>query len=181
MTSRVRGFFATLVAAALASCAANGRQEAEGTAEASSPAYVDTASLRCRASPDASATTVAKLPRNQLVAVVTEQDGWAKVQRDAGDCWVSTSYLTREAPPAGERLYGDERPAQAAVSTIPLTRAHRTRPTRTRSARASRSRRHHQSQGLFGSGCPCSGPQVCIGPRGGRYCITSGGNKRYGV
>ena len=22
---------------------------------------------------------------------------------------------------------------------------------------------------------------ACIGPRGGRYCITSGGNKRYGV
>lgn len=22
---------------------------------------------------------------------------------------------------------------------------------------------------------------VCIGPRGGRYCITSGGNKRYGI
>lgn len=30
-------------------------------------------------------------------------------------------------------------------------------------------------------GCPCGSGQVCIGPRGGRYCITSGGNKRYGV
>lgn len=29
--------------------------------------------------------------------------------------------------------------------------------------------------------CPCSGNRVCIGPRGGRYCITSGGRKRYGV
>lgn len=28
-------------------------------------------------------------------------------------------------------------------------------------------------------GCPCSSSQVCIGPRGGVYCITSGGNKRY--
>lgn len=33
----------------------------------------------------------------------------------------------------------------------------------------------------FSSSCPCSGRNVCIGPRGGRYCITSGGNKRYGV
>lgn len=32
-----------------------------------------------------------------------------------------------------------------------------------------------------GGSCPCSGGNVCIGPRGGRYCITSGGNKRYGV
>lgn len=28
-------------------------------------------------------------------------------------------------------------------------------------------------------GCPCSSSQNCVGPRGGSYCITSGGNKRY--
>ena len=27
--------------------------------------------------------------------------------------------------------------------------------------------------------CPCSGSFNCTGPRGGQYCITSGGNKRY--
>lgn len=27
--------------------------------------------------------------------------------------------------------------------------------------------------------CPCSSNSNCVGPRGGRYCITSGGNKRY--
>jgi hypothetical protein len=31
-----------------------------------------------------------------------------------------------------------------------------------------------------GGGCSCAGGNVCYGPRGGRYCITSGGNKRYG-
>ncbi len=31
----------------------------------------------------------------------------------------------------------------------------------------------------FGSSCPCSGSNNCFGPRGGRYCITKGGNKRY--
>jgi len=29
------------------------------------------------------------------------------------------------------------------------------------------------------TGCPCSGSKLCTGPRGGRYCITSSGNKRY--
>ena len=29
------------------------------------------------------------------------------------------------------------------------------------------------------TGCPCSGSKLCTGPRGGRYCITSGGSKRY--
>ncbi len=27
--------------------------------------------------------------------------------------------------------------------------------------------------------CPCNGGNNCFGPRGGRYCITSGNNKRY--
>lgn len=27
--------------------------------------------------------------------------------------------------------------------------------------------------------CPCSGSNNCVGPRGGIYCYTSGGNKRY--
>ena len=35
--------------------------------------------------------------------------------------------------------------------------------------------RYHPQSGI----CPCSGYNICIGPRGGRYCITSGGNKRY--
>lgn len=29
--------------------------------------------------------------------------------------------------------------------------------------------------------CSCRAHNVCYGPRGGRYCLTSGGNKRYGV
>jgi|688.fasta_scaffold613829_2 hypothetical protein len=27
--------------------------------------------------------------------------------------------------------------------------------------------------------CPCSGTKYCVGPRGGHYCITSSGTKRY--
>lgn len=29
------------------------------------------------------------------------------------------------------------------------------------------------------SGCDCSSNYYCTGPRGGKYCITSGGKKRY--
>lgn len=36
-------------------------------------------------------------------------------------------------------------------------------------------------RGVTEGQCPCNGGNVCVGPRGGRYCITSGGNKRYGV
>lgn len=37
------------------------------------------------------------------------------------------------------------------------------------------------ARGTTDGPCPCNGGNVCVGPRGGRYCITSGGNKRYGV
>lgn|GEM_PF-2067001 len=33
----------------------------------------------------------------------------------------------------------------------------------------------------MGGGCSCAGGNVCYGPRGGRYCITSGGKQRYGI
>lgn len=36
-------------------------------------------------------------------------------------------------------------------------------------------------RGTTDGDCPCNGGAVCVGPRGGRYCITSGGRKRYGV
>lgn len=52
------------------------------------------------------------------------------------------------------------------------------------SARRGHSRppRHHAAPArVDGGGCSCAGGNVCIGPRGGRYCITSGGSKRYGV
>lgn len=49
-----------------------------------------------------------------------------------------------------------------------------------------KSNRHHaekpkHTQPSSSSGCPCGTGLVCHGPRGGRYCITSGGSKRYGV
>lgn len=48
--------------------------------------------------------------------------------------------------------------------------------------RASYPRSYYGSRGTSDSGeCPCNGGNVCVGPRGGRYCITSGGKKRYGV
>lgn len=29
------------------------------------------------------------------------------------------------------------------------------------------------------SECSCSGGKLCTGPRGGKYCVTAGGNKSY--
>lgn len=71
----------------------------------------------------------------------------------------------------------------SAAKTSSSKRKSSYRSTRLRSSGSSySSSRRRAPQRLYDSGgCPCSGSNICIGPRGGRYCITSGGNKRYGV
>lgn len=38
---------------------------------------------------------------------------------------------------------------------------------------------HSDKPKYYDVDCLCSNDSICIGPRGGHYCITSGGNKRY--
>ncbi|MBH5330289.1 hypothetical protein H9Q10_11510 [Eikenella sp. S3360] len=44
---------------------------------------------------------------------------------------------------------------------------------------STRYRSHSSEPKYYGSSCDCRDHRICIGPRGGRYCITSGGHKRY--
>lgn len=46
---------------------------------------------------------------------------------------------------------------------------------------AGRPRSNRPASRAFTGACPCGSGRICIGPRGGRYCITSGGNRRYGL
>jgi len=144
--------------------------------------YVGARSLNCRASSAPSAKVVRALSRDQLVTVAEESDGWSRLS-GSPDCWVKASYLVAEpratTRPAGGTGYNGSAPAS--LSSRPS-------PSRSsslyggQSTSKSRSKRRSRSRGsYYNEGCPCSGRQVCIGPRGGRYCITSGGNKRYGV
>lgn len=124
--------------------------------------FVQSDRLNCRADRTTSASVVERLSRGDLVRITQDQDGWSLLDRSA-DCWASSVYLAANSPPyqapAPQRSYSSDSSGGS-------------------SAGSSRSRaRGHPDGGI----CPCSGNNVCIGPRGGRYCITSGGNKRYGV
>ncbi len=114
--------------------------------------YVNVPALNQRAAPNGS--IVGKVIGGDAVTVYDRQGDWARISPDSSPpLWVSQRHLC-----LGSGCY------------IPKQKRIRNNtPTK-------RSR--------FNSGddeCPCSGNRVCIGPRGGRYCITSGGNKRYGV
>ncbi|MGE8226154.1 MAG: SH3 domain-containing protein [Stenotrophomonas sp.] len=111
-------------------------------------------SLNQRSTPDG--RVVGRLSGGDQVVVYERKGSWARVSPEGSSArWVSSKLL------CGDVGCYSPRPS----------------PIRSRDVSNPRPARSNYS----GSGCPCSGSQVCIGPRGGRYCITSGGNKRYGV
>jgi len=114
--------------------------------------YVNAAALNQRSAPNGN--VVSKAAGGDSVSVYERHGNWARVSPDnSSPLWVSGSHLC-----SGLGCYTPKQP-----------RSRSTTPTR-------RSRSNY-----IDDTCPCSGNRVCIGPRGGRYCITSGGNKRYGV
>lgn len=172
------------LAAALSFCMAkNGRNPLPGAelnvasnqAARESPntrtAYVEPAQANCRSGPSASAPVVAKLGGGEAVGIVETSGGWSRVERPGSGCWVSEPLLTDLPPaaPAAAPGRADRQGASTAPAAFSSAGRSSRAPTRAR-----------QSPATSG-GCPCSSRRVCIGPRGGRYCITSGGNKRYGV
>jgi hypothetical protein len=142
--------------------------------------FVNVETLNCRMEPATNAGVVQKLTFGTRVVVLREEHGWSIL--DAPYCWVSSEYLSSDAP-AAPVAFTQSDPVRTRLSTPSTTRTFAYTPKVKKVAKPKRKsvfskRRTPQ----FSSGsCPCSGSNVCIGPRGGRYCITSGGNKRYGV
>lgn len=200
-TSAGRGCGVVLVIAialfAIGKCSSNTPKDAAvaepvtGAAATSEPARVSARSLNCRAEPASSARVVEALSRNEQVVVAERRDGWAGLTRAGGTCWVSEGFLengaadgagaaTRSGGTRGLLTAGSAVGAGATGAYV-ATRAGVHHAKRRSTPHGRRGRRSRGGGSYFGGGCPCSGSQICIGPRGGRYCITSGGNKRYGV
>lgn len=98
---------------------------------------------------------ISSLKRGEKVQVYEQKNGWARISLDGQPPrWISYKNLC-----SGSNCFATSPPKSARPAPQP---ARSTTPE-------------------YGSSCPCSSGRICIGPRGGRYCITSGGNKRYGV
>ncbi len=161
--------------------------------------------VECRQEPSLKAVHLATLTRGDRVVVLSRRDVWAQVERPQAPCWVPGAFLLSDklaegmsmarpdpttppapsapstaigswaAPPSSPTAYTGGR-VNGYPYTAPVAASRKAR--KTRSARTA-SRAYAPSSA--GGSCPCGTGAVCVGPRGGRYCITSGGNKRYGV
>jgi hypothetical protein len=132
-------------------------------------ATVTAARADCRAQPAAKAPVVVRLVRGARLEVLERRDPWVKVSPTGEACWVAVSQINGASSSDG------------APAALYAPRAN-DRPTTVRPRSSTPISRPRRSTGLYGAGsCPCGSGNICIGPRGGRYCITSGGNKRYGM
>ena len=127
------------------------------------------AQAECRVEPSAKAALVVRLVRGARLEVLERRGAWAKVSPTGEECWVAASQI--DDAPTSDRapttLYAPGASGAVPNDPPPLVRSRQPpsaidRPVRRRS-------------------CPCGSGDLFIGPRGGRYCITSGGNKRYGM
>lgn len=121
-----------------------------------SSVYVTAAALNARAEPNVKGHVVNKFVRGQRLEVRERSGDWLKIVQGATFAWVAATHVSRSAP------------VQSLVSPNRKSGPHSTSS-------------HPRKSRYIDGNCPCSGGRVCIGPRGGRYCITSGGKKRYGV
>jgi hypothetical protein len=122
--------------------------------------YIDADRLNVRSAPKGK--VVSSLQRGASVRVYEELNGWSRISiTEEATRWVSSDSLcgaqdcwVRQSPASTPSTSGTK------LYTPPIQRS---------------------APSSYSSSCPCSSGSICIGPRGGRYCITSGGNKRYGI
>lgn len=120
--------------------------------------FVNAETLNVRDRPDGK--VVSKVSRGGKVRIYerTQNAAWARISADGSPAhWVSAASLCDS--PGCHGLS-----ASTAAPSVPRPAA-----------------KPHSPPMVREYSCSCAGGNVCIGPRGGRYCITSGGNKRYGV
>lgn len=147
-----------------------------------------TSNVNCRNQPTTTARIVARISCGTEVSVERRRDDWSLIRHAPRSCWVASRYLGEQSTADANRA--SLRQTRAVSRSAYTNRARISRPSRRSSFWSSTSHRSTPRQSRlrsapsynYGGGyCPCSGRNICVGPRGGRYCITSGGNKRYGV
>lgn len=113
--------------------------------------------------------------KGRSYSVAPRISGWVGVQSGTEFGWAPESAFSRCASKSASSNASSFAGTAATAQKPPSSG----RPSSTKPP--SEASRKTASAGSSIAGCPCGSGKVCVGPRGGRYCVTSGGNKRYGV
>ncbi|MCT9176601.1 SH3 domain-containing protein [Acinetobacter baumannii] len=122
--------------------------------------YINTNFLNIRDKPNGH--VVGKLGRGEKVDIYETKGNWARISLNSSSPqWLSTKLLCETDGCFKQK----------------------SRSTTSNNYQALKSHPHHterkQKKTYYDSDCSCAVVDYCVGPRGGHYCITSGGNKRY--
>ncbi|MDV7673696.1 SH3 domain-containing protein [Acinetobacter baumannii] len=122
--------------------------------------YINTNSLNIREKPNGH--VVGKLGRGEKVDIYETKGNWARISLNSSSPqWLSTKLLCETDGCFKQK----------------------SRSTTSNNYQALKSHPHHterkQKKTYYDNDCSCAVVDYCVGPRGGHYCITSGGNKRY--
>lgn len=136
--------------------------QAPARSDISTQYYVAVDSLNVRDADNGK--VIGSLARGTMVDVYATVGEWARISKpDAAPRWVSAPRI----------CFGEGCASRPVIKSTPVIRSPAIAPN---FARPTVTRRSYVGSA---SSCPCSSSSNCYGPRGGRYCITSGGNKRY--
>ncbi|HEO1840191.1 SH3 domain-containing protein [Acinetobacter baumannii] len=122
--------------------------------------YINTNSLNIRDKPNGH--VVGKLGRGEKVDIYETKGNWARISLNSS----SPQWLSKKLLCETDGCFKQN-----------------SRSTTSNNYQALKSHPHHserkQKKTYYDSDCSCAVVDYCVGPRGGHYCITSGGNKRY--
>lgn len=138
--------------------------------------------VNCRSRADMDAPVAAVLRKGAALTPTESVGVFSRVWVGDKDCYVSADLLSPTVPRMSERETMRLQTGAVVAGALAIhsimkpgaTQAHAAPPRHRPSAVSS-----HNSIRSPGDACSCAGAQNCTGPRGGKYCITSGGNKRY--
>lgn len=152
-------------------------------AHAGETGYITGSSINCRKEGWATSKVVKVLNRGDRAVIVDRIASWANLDLGEETCWVLSKYVGSGTltSTAATRAWESASTSSSRTKAKPKARSSPRALAPASATHRSTKRSSPASDGYSAAGCPCSGSRVCVGPRGGRYCITSGGNKRYGV
>jgi hypothetical protein len=134
--------------------------EARATADPSSDQIIGE-KVEGRSSPSSTSKVTHVFQNGDAVRIVKRKRKWTKVIQNGVTFWVLAKHISSLAHVS---------PSATRSSLV-------ARPPK----KSAKKNRTSKGTGFSGGSCPCGSGRICTGPRGGRYCLTSGGNKRYGV